>query len=135
MLVFLLIIALIAVVMWYLRKQSMSGGRDFDNGGGSSFMPYINDNKKEDAQVVLKESPSGYLKTAVLLKLDAYNALMVSLEEGNVTYSDAVDKLNTVKNLPMSKAQFGHKGFDVNDVNIYIAGLEAKIEKKIDELR
>ncbi|NLT07985.1 MAG: hypothetical protein GXY08_00535 [Ruminococcus sp.] len=135
MFLFIIIIALIAVGMWYLRKQSMSGGRDYGDDSGIDLLPYVSNNKKDDTPTVLRESSSGYLKTAVLLKLDAYNAFMVSLEDGNMSRSDALEKYNTVKNLPMSKAQFGQKGFDVQDVNIYIAGLEAKIEEKINELR
>lgn len=66
----------------------------------------------------------GYHKMQVLTYVDALNALIVAVEGGSITPSDALAQAEKVMEKPLEKAMFG---FSVSDTDAYLKSLMAKL--------
>ena len=83
---------------------------------------------------ILESVLGGYDKKCVLAKTDAYNSLLMMIEEGMI--SDAVinAELLKIRRMPMKKAKllfFPVQGFSVSQTDSYFARLEREIADKI----
>lgn len=84
---------------------------------------------------VLRIESGGYMKTDVLTKIDAYNALIFALDEMKMSDSAVNAELERIRSMPLRKAGgflfFKGSGFSVKDTDEYIKELEQAITRKI----
>ena len=84
---------------------------------------------------VLKTESGGYIIKDVLAKTDAYNALLLSLEEMKMSDAAINAELERIHSMPLRRAGgflcFKGSGFSVSDTDEYIEELENKIREKI----
>ncbi|MBO4524005.1 hypothetical protein [Ruminococcus sp.] len=82
---------------------------------------------------VLRSKKGGYVKSDVIAKLDALNAVLLGLENG-MPREQALAELKKTEQIEIRKEKrgfFGASGFDTEDTETYLADLIAKIEKLI----
>ena len=82
---------------------------------------------------VLRSKKGGYVKSDVLAKLDALNAVIFGLENG-MPREQALAELRKTEQTELRKEKggfFGASGFDTEDTDAYIADLIAKIDDLI----
>lgn len=83
---------------------------------------------------VLRTEKGGYEKKDVLSKIDAYNSLILALDEMKLSDAAVNAELEKIRNMPLNKAKgfiFAGSGFSVEDTDNYIKELEETIMHKI----
>ena len=87
------------------------------------------------SDAVLRTEGGGYNKNDVLNKIDAYNALIYSIDEMILSDSAVNAELEKIRSMPLRKADgflfFKGSGFSVKDTDDYIEKLEHEIISKI----
>ena len=76
----------------------------------------------------------GYDKRDVLAKTDAYNSLILAIDEANLSDAAINAELLKIRRMPMRKAKWLFlplSGFSIPQTDNYIAELEEMIQKKI----
>ncbi|WP_295067717.1 hypothetical protein [Ruminococcus sp.] len=76
----------------------------------------------------------GYDKKDVLAKIDAYNSLILAIDEANLSDAAINAELLKIRHMPMRKAKclfLPCSGFSVPQTDEYIAELEKEIVNKI----
>ncbi|MBQ9895035.1 MAG: hypothetical protein IJM38_06550 [Ruminococcus sp.] len=122
----ILVIVLAFVIVTLASKYKQSGGSSIS---ANSVSP------SGESTVILREQfRGGYSKEDVLTRLDFYTNLLSCLENGGISNSDANDQYIAEKYRPISMAH-GGSGFNIEDVNAYIAKLQKKIENKINGIQ
>lgn len=87
---------------------------------------------------VLRSQKGGYNKAAVISKLDAYNTLIVAIQQGNMSRSEVMTELEYIRKMRMpteKKGLFGEAGFSVEDTDAYIDECEHLIQNGAMNLR
>lgn len=82
----------------------------------------------------LKTERGGYEKKDVLAKIDAYNVLLMSIDEMKISDAAVNAELEKIRSMPMRKAKgllFGGSGFSVKDTEDYLVSLEKQVLQKI----
>lgn len=83
---------------------------------------------------MLKEEKGGYNKEAALRKIDAYNALLIYVKQGQLDRKTALAELNKLRAMEIGREPsgfFGRKGFSVKGTDDYIADVESEINQYI----
>ena len=76
----------------------------------------------------------GYDKKDVLAKIDAYNSLILAIDEANLSDAAINAELLKIRHMPMRKAKclfLPASGFSIPDVDEYIRELEKEIADKV----
>ena len=76
----------------------------------------------------------GYDKKDVLAKTDAYNSLILAIDEANLSDAAINAELLKIRHMPLRKAKclfLPCSGFSIPQTDSYIAELEEMIQKKI----
>ena len=76
----------------------------------------------------------GYDKKDVLAKTDAYNSLILAIDEANLSDAAINAELLKIRHMPMRKAEWLFlplSGFSIPQTDSYIAELEKEIANKI----
>ncbi|MCR5111179.1 MAG: hypothetical protein K6B38_09775 [Ruminococcus sp.] len=85
-------------------------------------------------EMVLRTEKGGYEKKDVLSKIDAYNTLILAIDEMRLSDAAVNAELEKIRNMPMRKAKgliFAGSGFSAEDTDNYIKELEETIMHKI----
>ena len=84
---------------------------------------------------MLNMEKGGYAMTDVLTKIDAYNALIFSLDEMKISDAAVNAELERIHSMPLRKAGgflcFKGSGFSVSETDEYLDELEQEIFKRI----
>ena len=86
------------------------------------------------AEMVLRTEKGGYARNDVLAKVDAYNTLILAIDEMRLSDAAVNAELEKIRNMPLNKAKgfiFAGSGFSVEDTDNYIKELEETIMHKI----
>lgn len=79
---------------------------------------------------ILKSVKGGYTKVSVLTKIDAYNAILMMAEEGQIDRSVLLSQFESARAYKLENEKggfFGKYGFDTEAADAYLADLENKI--------
>ena len=85
-------------------------------------------------EAILHDERGGYNKADVLAKTDAYNVLLIALDEMKMSVSAINAELEKIRSMPMRRTKgfiLSAKGFSVKETDDYIANLEQEIRSKI----
>ena len=85
-------------------------------------------------EAILHDERGGYNKADVLAKTDAYNVLLIALDEMRLSDSAVNVELEKIRSMPMRRTKgfiLSAKGFSVKETDDYIAKLEQEIRSKI----
>lgn len=84
---------------------------------------------------ILRSEKGGYDKSQALMKIQAYNLLLMTIENG-MSYNEAMNELERLRAMPINTVKsggfFSKSGFSREDTDAYIAKLENQI---IDALK
>ena len=82
----------------------------------------------------LKTEKGGYDKKDVLAKIDAYNVLLIALDEMRMSDAAVNAELEKIRSMPLRKAKgliFAGSGFAVRDTEDYLVSLEKQVLQRI----
>lgn len=82
-----------------------------------------------EQNTVLRTAFKGYHKMQVMVLLDGLNALIVAAENGGISKEEAIKEAESLLRKPIQKA-FG--GFRTDDVDTYLASLQAKLKGEVN---
>lgn len=84
---------------------------------------------------ILRSEKGGYDKSQALMKIQAYNLLLMTIENG-MSYDEVMKELERLRAMPINTVKsgrfFSKTGFSREDTDTYIAKLENQI---IDALK
>lgn len=78
-----------------------------------------------EQNTVLRTAFKGYHKMEVMVLIDGLNALIMAVENGDISQEEAIKEAESLLRKPLQK-EFG--GFRTDDVDAYFAGLLAKLK-------